>query len=208
MMRKPTRFENHLIESALSEMTDDEIIKEEDEEALHSFRDAEPGGRTTTQSETFKDSTKPAENLLPRTLELPIRPRDRRNPDESFNKYGGDFDAFFSSSPVAQSTPRIFVESPPKEVDSKDLGEIHAQAQSLSGHGDSSLESSDMGGDTSEIHVSPTKDSCDTDVYRQHLSVNPGRRKKHPSPSKAEWERMQKALPVFPSTTTENNMPI
>lgn len=116
--------------------------------------------------------------------------------------YKVDFDVPFSSSPVAQSTPRIRLELAFEENGDKKLRNVPADLHSQF-NPDSSMREplSDLGTNTAPPqNTTPRKvivkrnNSQDEDVG---LGVKPHmlkRRKKHPSPSKAELEGLEDIL--------------
>ncbi len=123
-----------------------------------------------------------------------------------------DFDALFSSSPVAQSTPRIRLEPTFEENGDKKLRNVPADSRSLFDPDSSMREPlSDLGVNTtpptnivSRKLIVKRNNSQVKDVslgVKSHMSK---RRKKHPSPSKAELEGLEVALthysPRFIST--------
>jgi hypothetical protein len=137
--------------------------------------------------------------------------RSRRFKDEprrlpSARKMGSgfevDFDALFSSSPVAQSTPRIRLEPTFEENGDKKLRNVPADSRSLFDP-DSSIREplSDLGTNPTVPQTTPQRklivkrnSSQVKDVglgVKSHMSK---RRKKHPSPSKAELEGLEDAL--------------
>jgi hypothetical protein len=113
-----------------------------------------------------------------------------------------DFDALFSSSPVAQSTPRIRLEPTFEEKGGKKLRNVPADSRSLFDP-DSSMHGpqSDVGAvttapqnNTPRRTIVKRNNSHVKDVglgVKSHVSK---RRKKHPSPSKAELEGLEDAL--------------
>jgi hypothetical protein len=113
-----------------------------------------------------------------------------------------DFDALFSSSPVAQSTPRIRLEPTFEENGDKKLRNVPAESRSLFDP-DSSMREPlpDLCINTTPAsNTVPRKlivkrnNSQVKDVslgVKSHMSK---RRKKHPSPSKAELEGLEDAL--------------
>lgn len=111
-----------------------------------------------------------------------------------------DFDALFSSSPIAQSTPRIRLEPTFEEDGTKRLGNVPADSRSMFG-----LDSSKHGhipnvsADQTPIHNAQRKAVAkrnNSQVKDVGLGVRSytKRRKKHPSPSKAELEGLEDAL--------------
>lgn len=113
-----------------------------------------------------------------------------------------DFDALFSSSPIAQSTPRIRLEPTFEDNGDKKLRNVPADSHSLFDP-DSSMRDplSDLGTKaTPPQNTAPRKlvvkrnNSQVKDIslgVKSHMSK---RRKKHPSPSKAELEGLEDAL--------------
>jgi hypothetical protein len=113
-----------------------------------------------------------------------------------------DFDALFSSSPVAQSTPRIRLEPTFEENGDKKLRHVPADSRSLFDPDSSMREPlSDLTTNTPPSDNTPQRrlvvkrnNSQVKDVssgVKSHMSK---RRKKHPSPSKAELEGLEGAL--------------
>jgi hypothetical protein len=116
--------------------------------------------------------------------------------------FEADFDAPFSSSPVAQSTPRIRLEPTFEENGEKKLRNVPADSRSLFDPNSSTREPlSDLGTNTTPPkNTTPRKlvvkrnNSQVKDVslgVKTHMSK---RRKRHPSPSKAELEGLEDAL--------------
>lgn len=119
--------------------------------------------------------------------------------------YDTDFDALFSSSPLAQSTPRIRLE-PTFQDGRTTLKNVPADTRSLFDPESSGSRYSDMDVDTSL--VATNNESHEMDVKQKKLQTkdiayvvkpNGGKRmKKHPSPSKAELESLENAMTDFP----------
>jgi hypothetical protein len=124
-----------------------------------------------------------------------------------------DFDALFSSSPLAQSTPRIRLEPTFEEDGSSHLRNVPADTRSLF-----DPESSLYQADEMDIDLPPPRQTSSRrliDAVRRtnsqlkqsaSLMVRPSsarRTKKHPSPSKAELESLEIALRNY--SPPENN---
>jgi hypothetical protein len=127
-----------------------------------------------------------------------------------------DFDALFSSSPVAQSTPRIRLEPTYEESGDKKLRNVPADSRSLFDPNSSMREPlSDLAINSTPPQSTPPRrlivkrnNSQVKDVsldVKSHISK---RRKKHPSPSKAELEGLEDALVHYSPrlVSTEVNM--
>jgi len=121
-----------------------------------------------------------------------------------------EFDALFSSSPLAQSTPRIRLE-PTFEKDGKaTLKNVPADSRSLFDPDNSSfVEHSDMETEIPSFSKASSRQLVDPVKRKSSLagdssfgqeSQTPKRMKKHPSPSKAELESLEKALRQFSTT--------
>lgn len=109
--------------------------------------------------------------------------------------YDGDFDAMLSSSPFAQSTPRIRLE-PTFEEDGRNLLKtVPADTRSLFDSEYMDIDSDAMGKSPSSQEPAKRKSSVAKDYgVRYHSSKKV---KKHPSPSKAELEGLERALQNF-----------
>ncbi|KAI6710798.1 hypothetical protein JHW43_006672 [Diplocarpon mali] len=111
--------------------------------------------------------------------------------------YAGDFDAMLSSSPFAQSTPRIRLEPTFEEDGRSTLNFVPADTRSLFDPDNSSM---DLDTDVSSRRPSsqePVKrksSGAQEFGVRNHASK---RVKKHPSPSKVELEGLEKDLRGF-----------
>jgi hypothetical protein len=125
-----------------------------------------------------------------------------------------DFDALLSSSPLAQSTPRLRLEPTFEENGKKVLKNVLAESRSVFDlDPDNSMLTSDMeidGVDVPSRRVSvysadvPRRKSSQTRQYRASLGNHGSKRmKKHPSPSKAELERLEYALRNFSTPSQE-----
>lgn len=114
-------------------------------------------------------------------------------------RYDMDFDALFSSSPVAQSTPRLRLEPSFENDSSKRLKNLRADSRSLFdrnspkyvhfSEGDVTPQHNGHKGNTTKRINSHVK--VLDPAARNHLSK---RRKRHPSPSKDELENLEDAL--------------
>jgi hypothetical protein len=119
--------------------------------------------------------------------------------------YEVDFDTPFSSSPVAQSTPRIRLEPTIEENGDKKLRHVPADSRSLFDPDSSMREPlSDLGTNTAPPqNTAPRKvivKRSNSQVQDVGLGVKSHmlkRRKKHPSPSKAEPEGLKDSLAYY-----------
>jgi hypothetical protein len=120
------------------------------------------------------------------------------------SKFEVDFDALFSSSPLAQSTPRLRLEPSFEDNGSKKLRNVPAGSRSLFDHEnpsnmqagamDTILESSRAQRTPSKKGLVKRNNSQVKDVALGTRNHQPKRRKKHPSPSKAELEDLEDAF--------------
>lgn len=185
-----------------------------------------PINRTPTSFETrLKEdiSINQTQEIIP---DLPSR---AQHPDElpqprlkksrpSTVVYDADFDALFSSSPLAQSTPRIRL-NPTFQDGRATLKNVPADTPSFFDPETSSVSRySDM--DIDIPFVATNHDLMGLDVKKKTSQTkNVGlatksrdgkRMKKHPSPSKAELEVLESAMPDFPEqmsrSQTFNNL--
>jgi hypothetical protein len=116
--------------------------------------------------------------------------------------FEADFDALFSSSPVAQSTPRIRLEPTLEENGEKKLRNVPADSRSLFDPDSSMREPlSYFGTNTIPPQIKTPRKMIVKRNNSQVKEVGLGvkshmskRRKKHPSPSKAELEGLEDAL--------------
>ena len=121
--------------------------------------------------------------------------------------YEADFEALFSSSPLAQSTPRIRLEPAFEKDGKKTLINVPVDSRSLFDPDNSSV------GQCSNIEAEPhdsapparllsetnKRKNSQTKESRLGFNVhNSKRMKKHPSPSKAELEGLERAMRQFP----------
>lgn len=124
---------------------------------------------------------------------------------QSYIATGPDFDAFFSSSPLGQSTPRIRLEPTFEEDDRKILIKVPADSRSLfdldifgpGQYSDMDIDTSPITRDNELRNRDPKRKGART---RHGTSARPrssNRTKKHPSPSKAELEGLERALNQF-----------
>jgi hypothetical protein len=122
-----------------------------------------------------------------------------KTPKEPLPPYDTDFDAPFSSSPLAQSTPRIRLERKATLTDSHSLPDLESSSVDKD-HSDMDLDPSSMqktnGGDLVDMVQRKTPKSKVTGLQvRSHHSK---KMKKHPSPSKADLEAWEIALRQYP----------
>ena len=157
-------------------------------------------------------SISPSVNRIP---DLPSRPQSSRSSLLKGIKLTGSppaddpaslsFDAMLSSSPMAESTPRLRLEPTQDEDGKRTLRSVRADSRSIFDHDISSLGPSDMETDHTRPHYlteTPPRDS----VKRKSSQIKEGgmfklhskRTKKHPSPSKTELEGLQASLKVHP----------
>lgn len=120
--------------------------------------------------------------------------------------YDTEFDALVSSSPVAQSTPRIRLE-PTFEDGKKKLRNVPADTRSLFDPDNSSAaQFSDMDVDTPPTSMGNDHRESDSNTMSYDMkdfslsakSRDAKRMKKHPSPSKAELEVLEQSMTGFP----------
>ncbi|CZT44996.1 uncharacterized protein RSE6_05264 [Rhynchosporium secalis] len=139
---------------------------------------------------------------LPNNCHTPKRTSERKI---RTSIYDNDFDAMLSSSPFAQSTPRIRLEPTFEEDGTKVLKNVSADSRSL-------FDSDQM--DLDFIRKSPSslepakrKSSTAKDYGIRYYSYK--KVKKHPSPSKAELEGLERALQAFlPLSPSESFPPL
>ena len=151
---------------------------------------------------SFDQSDDIISSLPARSRRFKDEPRRLTSARKMGSSFEVDFDALFSSSPVAQSTPRIRLEPTFEENGDKKLRNVPADSRSLFDP-DSSIREplSDLGTNPTPPQTTPQKklivkrnNSQVKDVglgVKSHMSK---RRKKHPSPSKAELEGLEDAL--------------
>ncbi|PBP19482.1 hypothetical protein BUE80_DR009736 [Diplocarpon rosae] len=111
--------------------------------------------------------------------------------------YTGDFDALLSSSPFAQSTPRIRLEPTFEEDGKSTLNFVPADTRSLFDPDNSSMElDNDVPSRRSSSHEQMKRKSSLAKEFgvKSHAFK---RVKKHPSPSKTELEGLEKDLQGF-----------
>jgi hypothetical protein len=167
------------------------------------------GARALTSFDSRRQSNVSFDRSADVTSSLPGKPQ--RFKDESRRPSGAkkvgsgfevDFDALFSSSPVAQSTPRIRLEPTYEENGDKKLRNVPADSRSLFDPNSSMREPlSDLAINSTPPQSTPPRrlvvkrnNSQVKDIslsVKSHISK---RRKKHPSPSKAELEGLEDAL--------------
>ncbi|KAG4436417.1 hypothetical protein IFR05_008110 [Cadophora sp. M221] len=121
--------------------------------------------------------------------------------------YDNDFDAMLSSSPFAQSTPRIRLEPTFEEDGKKILKNVPADTRSLFDSDQMDIDSDTMSKAPSSQEPVKRKNSLVKDYgVRYHSSKKV---KKHPSPSKAELEGLERALQDFlPRSPSEGFPPL
>ncbi|KAK0116651.1 hypothetical protein ONS96_012506 [Cadophora gregata f. sp. sojae] len=142
--------------------------------------------------------------------DLPSRchtPKFTREKKARTSIYDGDFDAMLSSSPFAQSTPRIRLEPTFEEDGKKMLMHVPADTRSLFDSDQMDIDSDTMGKALSPQEPAKRKNSLAKDSgVRYHSSKKV---KKHPSPSKAELEGLERALQNFlPLNPSEGFPPV
>ncbi|PVH80623.1 hypothetical protein DL98DRAFT_654570 [Cadophora sp. DSE1049] len=142
--------------------------------------------------------------------DLPSRchtPKYTREKKVRTSIYDGDFDAMLSSSPFAQSTPRIRLEPTFEEDGKKLLKNIPADTRSLFDSDQMEIDSDTIGKSPSSQEPVKRKNSLVKDYgVRYHSSKKV---KKHPSPSKAELEGLERALQTFlPLSPSEGFPPV
>jgi hypothetical protein len=149
---------------------------------------------------------------------IPLPPNNRqslkdelprvRKVKQSALVYDVDFDALLSSSPLAQSTPRIRLEPTFEEDGKKKRKNVPADSRSLFDPDNSSVgQHSDMYVDSPSRSKAPSRRVSNT-VKRRNSQIKDGglgikshlskRMKKHPSPSKAELEGLEIAMRQYP----------
>lgn len=116
--------------------------------------------------------------------------------------YGSDFDAMLSSSPVAQSTPRIRLEPTFEEGGKKSLKNVPVASYSLFDP-DSSISAMDIDSELSSRRL-PSQDFVKRKTSTAKISTK--RVKKHPSPSKSELEILEMALQNFTTTGASEDL--
>lgn len=159
-------------------------------------------------------SIDPSEEIIPDLLTS--RPQSSRDSLARGKKLKGSrlafdaesFDALFSSSPLAQSTPRIRLEPAMEENGRKTLRHVPADSRSLFDADTSSMVPSEM-----DIDSPPAKNQTDKplgDLITRKTSIRDRglfkryskKTKKHPSPSKTELEVLEKSLKESPEFGT------
>lgn len=152
--------------------------------------------QNSSSSQLARSKSEPILELSSDNPSNSVEPLGSENATEPFPLYDTDYDMAFSSSPIAQSTPRIRVQPPFEEgVDSRSSSD-----QEFTGVSGSH---SDMDLDTREIEKAdvvkkkpPQSKGARSSVRSTHV----GRMKKHPSPSKADLEKWEQILTHFPAT--------
>ncbi|KAH7407885.1 hypothetical protein BKA64DRAFT_433898 [Cadophora sp. MPI-SDFR-AT-0126] len=141
---------------------------------------------------------------------LPSRchtPKYTREKKARTSIYDEDFDAMLSSSPVAQSTPRIRLEPTFEEDGKKLLKNVPADTRSLFDSDQMDIDSDTMGQSSPSQELIKRKNSLLKDYGVRYQSSK--KVKKHPSPSKAELEGLERALQNFlPLSPSEGFPPI
>ncbi|KAL5324515.1 hypothetical protein ACEPPN_009061 [Leptodophora sp. 'Broadleaf-Isolate-01'] len=142
--------------------------------------------------------------------DLPSRchtPKYTREKKVRTSIYDDDFDAMLSSSPFAQSTPRIRLEPTFEEDGKKMLKNVSADTRSLFDSDQMDIDSDTMSKAPSSQEPVKRKNSLVKDYgVRYHSSKKV---KKHPSPSKAELEGLERALQDFlPRSPSEGFPPL
>lgn len=154
------------------------------------------------------------------TPDLPDLVTTPERPAMNFRRSSGltDFDTILSSSPLAQSTPRIRLE--PSFGDSGTKGPKNVPADSRSVFDVDADNVSDMELDSAlpsqkvSMHSStgtPIRKSSQSKRYTLGAGVRgfgSRRMKKHPSPSKAELEKLEHAMRNFPHVSFGEDSPI
>jgi hypothetical protein len=123
------------------------------------------------------------------------------------------FDALFSSSPLAQSTPRLRLEPSVEENGRKTLKHVPADSRSLFDADASSIGLSEM---EIDYPINNQTNKPLEDRFRRKTSFKDRglfkhyskKTKKHPSPSKAALEDLEKALNEFPAFGTSRSLMI
>lgn len=118
-----------------------------------------------------------------------------------------DFDALFSSSPLAQSTPRIRLEPTFQEDGSSHLRNVLADTRSLFDHDSSICQVDEMEVDMPPPRKTSSRRLLDAVKRRNSQLKEPAtlmvrssstrRTKRHPSPSKAELESLEVAFKKY-----------
>ena len=162
--------------------------------------------RTPTRFETRLRDDQGSELVpdLPSSCHTPKYTREKKI---RTSIYDGDFDAMMSSSPFAQSTPRIRLQPTFEEDGKKLLMNVPADTRSLFDSDQMDVDSDSMGKSPSSQEPVKRKNSLVKDYgVRYHSSKKV---KKHPSPSKAELEGLERALPNFlPLSPSEGYPPV
>lgn len=173
-----------------------EDVRDSGTRAMYNFDNRRKSNLSFDQSTEYLP---PLPSRSHRVREEVLRILDSTNVQASFEV---DFDALFSSSPVAQSTPRIRLEPTFEENGGKKLRNVPADSRSLFDT-DSSMcgPSLDVGVTTTPLQNNAPRKAI---VKRNNSKVKDlglgvkahvsKRRKKHPSPSKAKLEGFEDAL--------------
>jgi hypothetical protein len=122
-----------------------------------------------------------------------------KTPEEPLPPYDTDFEAPFSSSPLAQSTPRIRLERKATLTDSYSLCDLESSSVDIDhsnmGLGPLSIEKTNDGDFADRVQRKTPKSKVTGLQVRYHHSK---KMKKHPSPSKADLETWEIALKQYP----------
>lgn len=127
---------------------------------------------------------------------------------EPFPQYDSNYDAPFSSSPIAQSTPRIHVHPILEEGDMRVKSLPFPPPTPTKMHINTYF--SDVDTQLGESDLAPTQSVQNESVKeRTKLSARSsyvGRTKKHPSPSKAQLEKWEDFMSRYPSPDLVANL--
>ena len=204
IQRKPIADDGRSLKSGSSgdDLPSDDQLANANSETFTSFQSGEDSALTVDQAE---QSIQPLPNrsIAIRNIEDKVlRPASIRSTEP---RYDMDFDALFSSSPLAQSTPRLRLEPSFENSGSKKIKNIPADSRSVFDRDiprNVQFSGMDIAPEYEETpstekvakRINPRTKELEPAV-RNHLSK---RRKKHPSPSKNELEKLEDALRHYP----------
>lgn len=153
------------------------------------------------------------------TPDLPNQAGTPERPAMNFRRSSGltDFDTILSSSPVAQSTPRIRLEPSFGDSGKKILKNVPADSRSVFDFDTENISDMELDSDPPSHKVSirsPTGTPIKKSSQAKRHTLGAGvrgfgsrRMKKHPSPSKAELEKLEHAMRDFPHINFSEDSP-